>query len=657
MAENVEWNNTHSLVEVLGSIAFDTKGSVQDQLTQLFNQKLDSTDLSNYVNSTLKSEVIGWLNQNVNPVGSAVVVDSSLTISGAAADAKKTGDEISDLKSVISDANEGYRLSLNSSMFTKGIWSNRSISSTNNRICVNTLIPVKRGDVLLIKSGSTLMYAHGIYEEGATTTTDYKTWATISSDYYYTIPVDGNLFVQCKKSDEASLTPSEFDGEVYVLSNIGVALRNLLNDYAPKTAACYNEIFYTHEISFEWVEGLMVNGRNFTTKASDKCTKPFTLYKDETVSIKTKGDGSYLFNAITKVDSLDVTIAAGYRAGTALKVITNNKLTEYTYTAVEDEEYIILSALNDPTTVVTFSNLKVFSKIDDIESDINTIHTYCNGILKNKAVMFFGDSLTAASTSGIVGFARRIADAYGMQYKAFVHDSADSNPDDVPVDFPRFTNYAKDGTCNRVTTGKTDSVVERVKRHITSDTLIDYVLIECCVNDMAQANRNKGAISDSYTAVFDTTTTIGAIEETLRYLTTLMKPIRVGGFIPWYISWQTSGWFDDYIAVFEKWGVPLFDMRKTAGFNMKSCAAHRLQYSLSSDSYPNYDSTTTYNLDDKMKFGGILYKCLANGVTGIPPTNTTYWMEVSSESADGTHLNNNGHIVVTGKIQKFLESI
>ncbi len=42
--------------------------------------------------------VTGWLNEHVDPVGSAVVVDDALTIEGAAADAKKTGDEISSLK-------------------------------------------------------------------------------------------------------------------------------------------------------------------------------------------------------------------------------------------------------------------------------------------------------------------------------------------------------------------------------------------------------------------------------------------------------------------------------------------------------------------------------------------------------------------------------
>ena len=42
--------------------------------------------------------VTDWLDEHVDPVGSAVVVDDTLTIEGAAADAKKTGDEISSVK-------------------------------------------------------------------------------------------------------------------------------------------------------------------------------------------------------------------------------------------------------------------------------------------------------------------------------------------------------------------------------------------------------------------------------------------------------------------------------------------------------------------------------------------------------------------------------
>ena len=56
-------------------------------------------ELYNNIGGTVAPQVTAWLNQNVDPVGSAVVVDASLSISGAAADAKVTGDEISNLKS------------------------------------------------------------------------------------------------------------------------------------------------------------------------------------------------------------------------------------------------------------------------------------------------------------------------------------------------------------------------------------------------------------------------------------------------------------------------------------------------------------------------------------------------------------------------------
>lgn len=49
----------------------------------------------------IPSIVTDWLDDNVTPVGSAVVVDSSLSISGAAADAKATGDGLTDLKSAL----------------------------------------------------------------------------------------------------------------------------------------------------------------------------------------------------------------------------------------------------------------------------------------------------------------------------------------------------------------------------------------------------------------------------------------------------------------------------------------------------------------------------------------------------------------------------
>lgn len=47
------------------------------------------------------SAVTEWLDENVDPTGSAVIVDNSLSITGAAADAKVTGDGLTDLKNAM----------------------------------------------------------------------------------------------------------------------------------------------------------------------------------------------------------------------------------------------------------------------------------------------------------------------------------------------------------------------------------------------------------------------------------------------------------------------------------------------------------------------------------------------------------------------------
>lgn len=62
----------------------------------------DVAEMEEKIGDNVGEYVTDWLNEHVDPVGSAVVVDDALAIAGAAADAKKTGDEISSLKEEIS---------------------------------------------------------------------------------------------------------------------------------------------------------------------------------------------------------------------------------------------------------------------------------------------------------------------------------------------------------------------------------------------------------------------------------------------------------------------------------------------------------------------------------------------------------------------------
>ena len=97
--QNVVWDNTHALIDVLGNIDL-TKGTVQQQLRHLFDNTIDYTQLNEYMSGQIGADVRAWMDENINSAGS-VVIDSSLTIPEAAAEAAATGNKIETLRSQV----------------------------------------------------------------------------------------------------------------------------------------------------------------------------------------------------------------------------------------------------------------------------------------------------------------------------------------------------------------------------------------------------------------------------------------------------------------------------------------------------------------------------------------------------------------------------
>ncbi len=90
--------------------AASSAGNAVISANEAASSATQAANAAEHVIDTITPEAIAqvtteWLNNNVDPVGSAVVVDSSLTISGAAADAKVTGENITNLKTAANDAN------------------------------------------------------------------------------------------------------------------------------------------------------------------------------------------------------------------------------------------------------------------------------------------------------------------------------------------------------------------------------------------------------------------------------------------------------------------------------------------------------------------------------------------------------------------------
>lgn len=85
LAQNIQYHE-NTLIDVIGdNIDVNQKGSLQDQINKLNSEKIDFTKLENYVRGQI----------------SLIIIDDSLSISGGAADAKVTGDQINGLKDIL----------------------------------------------------------------------------------------------------------------------------------------------------------------------------------------------------------------------------------------------------------------------------------------------------------------------------------------------------------------------------------------------------------------------------------------------------------------------------------------------------------------------------------------------------------------------------
>lgn len=79
--------------QIGGAVSSQIGGAVADQIDGAVAGQIDEA-VSDQIDGAVAPAVTDWLDDNVTPVGSAVVVDSSLTIEGAAADAKATGEAV-----------------------------------------------------------------------------------------------------------------------------------------------------------------------------------------------------------------------------------------------------------------------------------------------------------------------------------------------------------------------------------------------------------------------------------------------------------------------------------------------------------------------------------------------------------------------------------
>lgn len=229
-----------------------------------------------------------WLDDNVTPTGSAVAIDSSLTQSGLAADAKAAGDAVNDLKSDINDAlansdahtRKALTLADNDEVYVSATWEQGLISGTTGEDTDDGSVKRCRtaeyftNDVSIMVDRSVIPY--GTYL------------------YYYD---ENKAFI---KREVFNITESVIPDPAYPYYRVAILDFSNFDNHISAEDASNNFIFYkpnatiktissdVAEIKGNLVElyiGTMINGRlNATTTDTTDSLAPYRLSTTEIVA-------------------------------------------------------------------------------------------------------------------------------------------------------------------------------------------------------------------------------------------------------------------------------------------------------------------------------------------------------------------------------------
>ena len=276
---------------------------------------------------------------------------------------------------------------------------------------------------------------------------------------------------------------------------------------------------------------------------------------------------------------------------------------------------------NEPITRTRLSKLELLTKrVDALESQPNV------SPLINKKVYFCGDSIMAGSNfpkeEQLPGVIARLT---GCTY----------------------TKLAIDGSLFYDETwyvGSSRSILWQVKQ-IPTDA--DYIIIQGGVNGVNMTDSSvqnyapMGEMTNSYESDFDAKSQIGCLEAMFRYLYDTFPNAKIGFIMTYQIGGDYSSYLgywkkkiDAFLPVLEKWGIPVFDWRNT-GINL---AANAKTYGIDAWSkYEEFDSTKSYDTDDKVLYQGAAYK--ANEPISAGAWDSSKWTKVTSDRYDTWHAN------------------
>lgn len=185
---------------------------VQEEINTKINSMIASGEFGNIVDDYVPNVVTSWLNSHVSPE-TGYVLDNTLSVSGAAADAAAVGD----LKLSFNTISTG-ETDLDS-LVIQGAWTSTGGIQTNrpNRLVINKMFLVQKNDTLNFVGGNVNQYDIGYFDANTKTYIReggyLNTGKTVFDNQYY-------IMVSFRKSNNNDLTPSDYDAHLTLESDV-----------------------------------------------------------------------------------------------------------------------------------------------------------------------------------------------------------------------------------------------------------------------------------------------------------------------------------------------------------------------------------------------------------------------------------------------------
>lgn len=379
VAEN--FDNLDDAFDTLQGSFNDTKNamlSAYDQLQSYVNNYFDNLDVQEEINNKLdemaedgsltallqpfienqiSTDVTAWLQAHITPTSPAV--DSSLTVSGAAADAKVTGDKIEDLKADLGSHKQNLKFYINKNKWTK------------TDFIISAIISVNGGEKLIITGGSAIGHyagltsVDGIVADGTPSYSSVSGWTSERTvgpggTQDTTIPDDVKYIYVFYGSNNNALPDSlNINGYDYIasLTDNVLMIHESLNSLSEETIA------HTEDIDGNFEEISKINGN--LVKQSDFELGNITIgtggwtYNDMNYRVRTKQGVTIPLKAGDTVSLDDYTKARFYLGCRANNVYTMYGWLTSDFTVTVSGDYVVLldaipaSVQNDKTALLS----------------------------------------------------------------------------------------------------------------------------------------------------------------------------------------------------------------------------------------------------------------------------------------------------------------